>query len=526
MPIGEAASRRNHKMRILDRRWQDGFLDEALTPGTCRVRCHVWANVRKLGGQYFERPRSISVLIAYYRSVGLRNTLRKVLSRRQERLRNEKWLSVGRGVIVESAPGCPWPLGTPVEFVAPGHPRCMERVVLPWEMINGQPAQAGPPRRGLLYGKVPVETGMTLGGLPGWAKMSGIPSDAASTGSLLSALRNAELKQRRHMRVGTPIREVSSARRRPSRKPLTTLVGYGNYAKTVILPNVSPHLNVNRIHEIDPTQIGARPRPIVQWDTSPTLRADESPDVVIVAGYHHTHAELAATALERGAVVILEKPLATTSGQLQRLAQALRSRDARLFACFQRRYSTFSEYVQDDIGPDGTNPVDYYCVVYEEPLPALHWYRWPVSRSRLVSNGCHWVDHFLYLNRWSPVIGSEATVSHSGALAVTLELENGAHFTMALSDRGSSRVGLQDTIELRSNDVTIRIENSERYRAERRDRVVRRANGQRLEAHARMYREIVRRIIGGVPGDSPESVVMSAAATLALENQVRKVGSH
>ncbi len=491
----------------------------------------MWVNVERADGLFFVRTPSVRTLLNHYREMGARNVAIKVASRRKERARNEKWLSFGIGRIAEAGPDCPWAVGTQVVFVAPSHARCMERVVLPFGLMSKTPTHIAVPNGRLLHVPAMMDVPDAVRALVGWSAHSGDPIDDVALFSTMEDLAKCcgalEEDAGRRLRTGSRVAEhTATTATRPatattSAGPTATLFGYGNYAKSVILPSIEPWLKVTRVHECDPTQIGPRPTSSRVWDTAPALRAGSTPDVVIVAGYHHTHADIAVAALERGAQVLLEKPLATTHDQRRRLGAALDESDGDLFACFQKRYSPFNELLRDDLGVGRTTPLDYHCVVYEEPLPPRHWYRWPVSRGRLISNGCHWIDHFLFLNGFAAVTHAEARRSGSGALSVALELDTGATFTMSLSDRGSSRIGLQDYIEIRSDDGKVTIQNSTRYVSERRDRIVRRATAKRLDAHAAMYRTIAGAIVDGRAGDSRHSVDQTAGVTLRLEEQIR-----
>lgn len=517
-----------HLMRILADRWTDGFLDEALVAGSCRVEPQLWLNVRRVEGMHFIRSPGLRILWNYWREIGTRDVVLKVASRRRERVRNERWLSCGFGRVLATDQPDVLEAGTQVVFIAPSHPRCMERVVLPVALMR--PTSMVLPRlQGRLLHVADAEIAHdAMRSLEGWTGYSGVELDSKVLEQALNTVEAAcgvvNAATGRHLRTGTPVTERSappeSTRPVPIGGPTACLIGYGNYAKTMILPNVRPRLTVRHVHEIDPTQIGPRPNPAFTWDTAPILRPACDPDVVLVAGYHHTHAPAAAAALDRGISVMVEKPLATSFDQLDRLLQAMDRSTGRVFACFQRRYLPFGGFIRADLGVGPTDPVDYHCIVYEEPLPALHWYRWPTSRSRLTSNGCHWIDHFLFLNGFVGVLDGRTIVAGGGVVMVRLELVNGAVFTMTLTERGSARTGLQDYIELRSARGTVRIANSMRYTAERDNRVVRRLRCRRLEAHAAMYRSIADAVRRGDAGDSRRSVEMTARQVLRLEERL------
>jgi predicted dehydrogenase len=510
--------------------WSHLYLLLALGAGEVRVEVRALVNLESLRDVYLVRPRSVRMLWNYVREVGPGAVWRRVRSRMAESGRNEKYVSCGVGRVVEAPAGGPAP-GSEVVFLAPSHPSCAERLVLPPELV----APAG-------GGEAPVRDGAVLHldasaapgdgwwrALRGWNPESGAPLEPGACAALLrraaQALRGAGWGGAEALPVdavpGVAERVPAAAPVRDARRT-AVLFGYGNYAKVMLLPHVERFLRLGAVHEIDPTQLPRERRPDVAWDTSGGLRDDERPDAVLIAGYHHTHAPLAVEALRRGAYAVVEKPLVTTRAQLDALEQAIRAAP-RLFACFQKRYLPFNDLAREDLGVGPGDPVNYHCVVYEIPLPELHWYRWPSSRTRLVSNGCHWIDHFLFLNGFSEPRGWDLAAGPDGTLNVTVVLENGAFFSMVLTDRGSERIGMQEHVELRAGDRTVRIENGADYFAESTTRVLRRARANRLDAYGIMYRSIARAVAEGRPGDTAESVLVPSRLVLALEERLAEV---
>ena len=165
-------------------------------------------------------------------------------------------------------------------------------------------------------------------------------------------------------------------------------------------------------------------------------------------------------------------------------------------------------------------PISYHCIVYEAHLPPMHWYRWPSSRSRVITNGCHWIDHFLFLNNYS-----EATTCHShhafdgSSVNCSVTLTNGAFFTMVMTYRGSERIGPQDYVELRGNSRTVRIKNETEYSAEARHRIVRKKKVNKMHSYEQMYREISRQIVLNGAGDTAASVKGAVEVGLWLEDR-------
>ena len=513
---------------LLGDRWVDGLLEYHRAGDEFRVRVTAGRVVCPLDGLYFVRPRSLRMVAAYAREIGVRETFRKVASRTQERRRNEKVLSCGVGVIEElgDEPGG-LQAGERVVFIAPVHPPGVDLLCLPRELLAPAGTLEVPDRTGWLVhrGADPGAEPPAWDEVPGWSRHSGRrlgpgAAVAVAEASTLLARTDWAAATWRPVPVCTPPEEPLRPRRatlrlRPRRQ--ATLIGYGNYAKTAVLPNVRRHVDVTRIHELDPTQIPADRRRGATWDTAPSPHDSDAADVWFIAGHHHTHATLAVEALDRGVAAVVEKPVVTNQEQLDALLAAMGRSSAALYSCFQRRYIPFNELVRNDLNAPPGTPISYHCIVYEVPLPPLHWYRWPNSRSRLVSNGCHWVDHCLFLNGYCEVTATDVIAGADGSVNASMQLANGASFTMVLTDRGSPRIGVQDHVELRTADGTARIVNTSSYRAERPGGDVRRARINKTRAYDRMYRAIAEDVARGGQGDALETVRVSAGAVLELE---------
>jgi hypothetical protein len=204
---------------------------------------------------------------------------------------------------------------------------------------------------------------------------------------------------------------------------------------------------------------------------------------------------------------------------MKELTVAVGQHPGRLFVCFHKRYAVYNSLALNDLNVQPGQPIDYHCIVFEVPLPQRHWYRWPSSRSRVVSNGCHWIDHFMFLNDYCPVFRHEIQESKNGTVVILLELENGATFSMTLTDIGSRRIGLRDFTELRSGDAQVRIVDHKAYEAENSHRILRRRRLRVMDSYQRMYRTISQRIVRGEPGDSFESL-RSSQVVIDLDEQL------
>jgi UDP-N-acetyl-2-amino-2-deoxyglucuronate dehydrogenase len=78
-----------------------------------------------------------------------------------------------------------------------------------------------------------------------------------------------------------------------------------------------------------------------------TLLAQARPDVVHITTPHSTHVPLALACLEQGVHVVLEKPVASTLADGERLAAAADVGTAKVAVCFQNRYNAGVRALQE-----------------------------------------------------------------------------------------------------------------------------------------------------------------------------------
>lgn len=507
--------------------WREGYLDQAPSSDRPLVVIRRQVALVPAAGQYFVREPQLAMLFAYVRRLGLRRVLRKVRSRRREAVRNDAWLSVGIG----SLHGLP--TSRPVAFVLTSSPVGVERAVVPRELLFELPAAAPellatghfmPAREADPAASLEPEVAQALFGLAGWRPEAGtcpVLSEATiqAIGELVRRPGAAFVELPpcpTPSEVCHRIERVTTAPARREGKPTYHCFGFGQYAKTQVVPNLGFSLGLACVHEIDPFQIGPVLGTTVahDWDTLPSPRRSDLIENAVIATYHHTHATIAIELLDKGARhIIIEKPIATSTSQLSALLAAIERRpSAKVHSAFQRRYSPFNKYLVEDL--NGV-PISMAATVYEVPLPERHWYRWPVVGNAIVSNGCHWIDHFLFLNAFSRVT-SEHVQKLSTQVVLGLELENGASASISLRHEGAPRRGVRDQCVFWKGDASAVIEDSRRYTAEQGFRQVRRARAHPYKGHELMYREFAHRIELDLAGDAAETIRMSTESVLEL----------
>jgi hypothetical protein len=126
----------------------------------------------------------------------------------------------------------------------------------------------------------------------------------------------------------------------------------------------------------------------------------------------------------------------------------------------------------------------------------------------------------MYLNDYAPTSDAWVERASNGTITVMIELDNGAVFSMTLTDEGSPRLGVRDHVEVRTEDVTATLVDNKTYRAEDAHSVIRRDEVDGMASYEHMYHTISRKLVDGEPGDPLESL-RSTELMLALESRLQ-----
>ncbi len=563
-------------------KWKNSYLDYWLGEGCVRIEVAAMANVVAAGDLYFKRSFNIRSLWEYVKEIGIRAVFNKVVSRFAERFRNEKFYSIGLGQVVEGA-NASLCKGDSVVFVAPVFPRACERLVLPEILVKATDPELVNKfkKENKLTHFAKTKDNLVLPELLGWQQESGASVNVENISNYLILIeeywqsktisdakyykiKEKNLPQAEH-RLTAP-KNVVAVSQNPEAKSAETecleaqsseaqnpaardipaaLFGLGNYAKTQILPNLDKRIKVKEIHEIDPMQIGDISKFDCDLSTSPNFESAQDCAVFFIAGYHHTHANLAIKAIKNGAAAVVEKPAVTTKEQLKAVLECDRLFPGKLFTCYHMRYNPLFKQALHDLnglsylknasdseslqaisslqstGALKHKPVHVTADVFEVPLPDLHWYRWPNSQSHIVSNGCHWIDLFLFANAYSRPVKVNLELMRNGDSVSFAELENGACLCLHLTHLGSPRIGVQDHVVLRSGSATATITNGCEYRFEDEICLRRRASYNRMGAYKEMYKNISAAVAAGKKGDSADMLRFTNELVLEL-NEIYK----
>ena len=166
---------------------------------------------------------------------------------------------------------------------------------------------------------------------------------------------------------------------------------------------------------------------------------DESLDAIFIVTRHHTHADMVCRALETGKAVFVEKPLALTQSDLERVIDVIaKTGNDRLMVGFNRRFSPLLGKMQSQFGQPRNATARY--LVNAGPLAADSWYvNEELEGSRFIGEGGHFIDT---LSWWMGSLPSEVYAlggPEKGDVHATLRFENGSTATISYITEGNAR---------------------------------------------------------------------------------------
>ena len=245
-------------------------------------------------------------------------------------------------------------------------------------------------------------------------------------------------------------------------------VGAGNYASSMLLPHLVKQPGVELAHGCHPPLAVGRQRAAqipVSGMPAPIADAvfeDQSIDAVFIVTRHSAHADLTCRALEAGKAVFVEKPLALTSDELDRiLATVDATGNDRVMVGFNRRFAPLLVEMRSRFGRS-PEPTNARYLVNAGRLASDSWYRdSELEGSRFVGEGGHFVDTMSWWIGSDPVEVMTMAAGGPDEVQVSLRYDDGSLATITYLTNAHRRFP-KETFEASSGGRTARLDNFRR----------------------------------------------------------------
>ncbi len=199
----------------------------------------------------------------------------------------------------------------------------------------------------------------------------------------------------------------SGGLRSPDSKIRVGFIGAGSFAQGYLLPNAKSSgaslEGVVTTRGITSKNVADKFGFLYSSTNYSDILNDANINTVFIATPHSSHADLAASALEAGKNVFVEKPLAITLEQLKLVVQAKNRFHQPLMVGFNRRFAPVSESIKKEFR-NISEPVVVNIRVNAGIIPKDHWIQnHEVGGGRIVGEICHFIDLMQYFTDAEPV---------------------------------------------------------------------------------------------------------------------------
>ncbi|HKN57081.1 MAG TPA: Gfo/Idh/MocA family oxidoreductase, partial [Amycolatopsis sp.] len=237
-------------------------------------------------------------------------------------------------------------------------------------------------------------------------------------------------------------------------------IGAGNYASSMLLPHLAERADVQLRHVATTSALsGANARRKFGFAEASTdiddVLGDSSIDAVFVVTRHSSHAELTRRALLAGKAVFVEKPLALSEAELQRVLDAIEeSGNDRIQVGFNRRFAPLLHEAREQFGPRvGAATLRY--LVNAGRLDHGSWYNQADTEgSRFAGEGGHFIDTVSWLLDSDPV---SVYACGDTDLQVSLRYPDGSTAIITYAESGSSTFP-KETLDLVADGKVLRFD--------------------------------------------------------------------
>ena len=193
--------------------------------------------------------------------------------------------------------------------------------------------------------------------------------------------------------------EKSSSR---AQKGNVAFIGGGNYASRVLIPAFK-RAGANLTALVTSGGMSAvhhgKKNGFLKASTDIEQALDDTVDSVVIATQHNIHASQTVKALEAGKHVFVEKPLALTHEEIDKIEASQKVANTMVMVGYNRRFSPHIQKIKSllDAKP---SPKTFIMTMNAGEIPKEHWTQdAEIGGGRIIGEACHYIDLMRFLAR-------------------------------------------------------------------------------------------------------------------------------
>ena len=245
-------------------------------------------------------------------------------------------------------------------------------------------------------------------------------------------------------------------------------IGAGNFASGVLLPILRKIQGAGLIGICSASGLSAKNAAkrfgFKYAASSPEdILGDKDIDVVFIVTTHNLHAELAIKSLNAGKITFVEKPLAITKEELEKVIKIAQDKPY-LMVGFNRRFSPHTSFIKSYLSKRAGGCV-INCRVNAGKILADSWmHNLQIGGGRIIGEACHFADLLQYLVGEeieeifaTSIQGSDPDIKFNDNVVVNLKFKDGSIGSIVYTSKGDVNYG-KENIEVFSEGISMEIE--------------------------------------------------------------------
>lgn len=231
------------------------------------------------------------------------------------------------------------------------------------------------------------------------------------------------------------------------------LCGAGGFAKGMHIPNMKKMGDKFKLYAVQ-SRTGANAQALAVKEGAAYSTTDYSEilndpkvDMVMICTRHNLHAQMAIQALEAGKAVFVEKPMALTLEETERVMETAGKTGVPFMVGFNRRFSKYAVETKKAI-QNRQNPIILSYRMNAGFIPQESWIQSEEGGGRIIGEGCHIIDLFNYLtdSEAESVSVTQLSprtdhVSRTDNCVITVKYKDGSICTLTYTGQGSKEYG-------------------------------------------------------------------------------------
>ena len=250
-----------------------------------------------------------------------------------------------------------------------------------------------------------------------------------------------------------------------------SFIGAGNYASRSLLPLIKKH-DVNFKNLISNggslSSKEAKKYDFEKISSQKNLLNSKDTNTLFITSRHDSHAKYVLDAIENNQNIWVEKPLAISIKELEKIRESFykRKNDTKLVVGFNRRFSPHVVKIKQLLDKRKNRPKNFLYTINAGTIADDHWIHDPsIGGGRLIGEACHFVDLIKFLadsevkeHSCYPMLDLNQTNPNYDSFIIILRFKDGSVGNISYFSNGSKNY-TKERIEIFSDGSILQLDN-------------------------------------------------------------------